>query len=243
MTHNVSILTPTFNRGIFLPLMIHNIMNQTYDKNLIEWVILDDGDKLLNKSPLFKKLEELISPVKLKYSISEKRMNIGDKRNELVNMSSNDICINMDDDDIYFDGYITHSVNQLLSNHKYTIVGCNDMLILHPYKKFELVAVTHNIAPTNIAEATVCFKRSHFNNAKFDSSSKNEGFGLWRVDDMESIGYTDIGSCMICVSHKRNTIDKSIVDYGIVITEDITCLLDSSCNHKYKLLSNILKIK
>ncbi len=39
---NVSILTPTWNRRKFLPLMIYNIQNFEYDKNKLEWVIYDD---------------------------------------------------------------------------------------------------------------------------------------------------------------------------------------------------------
>ena len=45
----ISILTPTYNRRKFLPLMIHNIISFDYDKKLIEWVIYDDN----KDNPLF----------------------------------------------------------------------------------------------------------------------------------------------------------------------------------------------
>ena len=43
----VSICTPTFNRRPFIPAMIECFNHQTYPKDRIEWIILDDGtDKI-----------------------------------------------------------------------------------------------------------------------------------------------------------------------------------------------------
>ena len=86
---NVSILTPTWNRRKFLPLMIYNIQNFEYDKNKLEWVIYDDHPE----NPLFigdtlETTKKAIHPVKLKYIYNAKRhLGIGEKRNLLVNGS------------------------------------------------------------------------------------------------------------------------------------------------------------
>jgi glycosyltransferase involved in cell wall biosynthesis len=43
----ISVCTPTFNRRPFIPMMIKCFENQTYPKNKIEWIIVDDGtDKI-----------------------------------------------------------------------------------------------------------------------------------------------------------------------------------------------------
>ena len=43
----VSICTPTFNRRPFWPYIIKCFENQTYPKDKIEWIIIDDGtDKI-----------------------------------------------------------------------------------------------------------------------------------------------------------------------------------------------------
>ena len=39
----VSVLTPTYNRRRFLPSMIECYKSQTYPKDQMEWVVLDDG--------------------------------------------------------------------------------------------------------------------------------------------------------------------------------------------------------
>ena len=47
---NVSILTPTYNRRKFIPLMIHNLNGFDYNKSQLEWFVVDDGQE-----PLFTK--------------------------------------------------------------------------------------------------------------------------------------------------------------------------------------------
>ena len=43
----VSICTPTFNRRPFIPAMIECFNHQTYPKDKMEWIIIDDGtDKI-----------------------------------------------------------------------------------------------------------------------------------------------------------------------------------------------------
>ena len=43
----VSVCTPTFNRRPFIENMFKMFKNQTYPKNRMEWIILDDGtDKI-----------------------------------------------------------------------------------------------------------------------------------------------------------------------------------------------------
>ena len=39
----VSVITPTYNRRKFLPILIHLYQQQTYPKELMELVILDDS--------------------------------------------------------------------------------------------------------------------------------------------------------------------------------------------------------
>ena len=40
----VSICTPTFNRRPFIKTIIHCFNEQTYPKELMEWIIIDDGE-------------------------------------------------------------------------------------------------------------------------------------------------------------------------------------------------------
>ena len=40
----VSILTPTFNRRKYIPMLIECYKNQTYPTELMEWIVVDDGE-------------------------------------------------------------------------------------------------------------------------------------------------------------------------------------------------------
>ena len=50
----VSICTPTFNRRPFFPYIIKCFENQTYPKDRMEWIIIDDGTD---------KIEDIVSHV------------------------------------------------------------------------------------------------------------------------------------------------------------------------------------
>ena len=69
----VSILTPTYNRHKFIPLMIDNISRIEYDKTLLEWCILDDGTTPLFDKKSLEYYTKLIKPIKLKYTYEKKK--------------------------------------------------------------------------------------------------------------------------------------------------------------------------
>jgi cellulose synthase/poly-beta-1,6-N-acetylglucosamine synthase-like glycosyltransferase len=139
----VSILTPTYDRNRFLPLMILNLRIINYDKSKLEQVIYDDHPT----NPLFKnneelqKYKELVQPIKINYIYNAKRhLSIGEKRNLLVKNAKNKILINMDDDDIYFSDYIKTSVDTLKKN-KLGLVGSPEMLFIFPESNYKITAI------------------------------------------------------------------------------------------------------
>ena len=65
MNPNVSILTPTWNRTNFLPLMINNITTFNYPKDKLEWVIVDDhpDNPLFDEEYKIEKVRKDIFPI------------------------------------------------------------------------------------------------------------------------------------------------------------------------------------
>ena len=51
----VSVCTPTYNRRKFIPQLIKCFKNQTYPKQLMEWIVIDDGEDSVED--LFKDVE------------------------------------------------------------------------------------------------------------------------------------------------------------------------------------------
>ncbi len=89
----VSVCTPTYNRRHFIPFLIQNFQAQTYPKELMEWIIIDDGEDSVED--LFKDVECV------KYFRYNEKMKLGKKRNLMHEKSKGEILVYMDDDDYY----------------------------------------------------------------------------------------------------------------------------------------------
>ena len=70
----VSICTPTFNRRPFIPTMIKLIENQTYPKDRLEWIIVDDGT-----DPIGDLIKDI--PYAKYFHYEGEKMKLGKKRN------------------------------------------------------------------------------------------------------------------------------------------------------------------
>ena len=79
----ISICTPTYNRRPFISAMIKCFEHQTYPKDKMEWIIIDDGTD---------KIEDLVSHIpQVKYFKYDEKMVLGKKRNLLHEKSCGDI--------------------------------------------------------------------------------------------------------------------------------------------------------
>jgi glycosyltransferase involved in cell wall biosynthesis len=115
----VSICMPTFNRRPFIPIIIKCFENQTYPKDKIEWIIVDDGTD---------KIEDLVAHIpQVKYFKYDKKMSLGKKRNITNEKARGDIIIYMDDDDYYPPERISHAVTTLQKNPKALCAGSSTM--------------------------------------------------------------------------------------------------------------------
>ena len=117
----ISICTPTFNRRPFIPIMIKCFENQTYPKDKIEWIIIDDGTD---------KIEDLVSHIpQVKYHKYDEKMTLGKKRNLMNEKAIGDIIVYMDDDDYYPPERVSHAVDTLRLNPKALCAGSSEMFI------------------------------------------------------------------------------------------------------------------
>tara|TARA_B100000131_G_scaffold184302_1_gene177628 strand:+ start:9 stop:773 length:765 start_codon:yes stop_codon:yes gene_type:complete len=202
----VSILTPSYNRRKFVPLITHNLLNMDYDKSKLEWCILDDGKEPLFTPETLEETRKTLSPLKISYKYETQKRDIGVKRNALVKSSKNKICIMMDDDDIYFSSYIKHSV-ETLKKHNVGLVGSNHMLFIYPKHNYNMSRIECQ-AKRQIHEATMCFTKKYYNSMPgFMKSSLGEGAKMIDHNEKNS-AYTNITNCMICFCHDGNSFNK-----------------------------------
>jgi glycosyltransferase involved in cell wall biosynthesis len=194
----VSICTPTFNRRPFIPFMIKCFEHQTYPKDRIEWIIIDDGTD---------PIEDLVKDIEqVKYFYYEEKMLLGKKRNLMHSKCSGDIIIYMDDDDYYPPERVSHAVETLQANPSFLIAGSSEMHIYFdsrnkvyqcgPYKEYHATAATFAfrkelLLETNYNEENAVAEERYF--------LKNYTIPLKQLDTLKAI---------MVFSHKHNSLNK-----------------------------------
>ena len=121
----VSVCTPTFNRRPFIHAMMQCFAHQTYPRERMEWIIIDDGSD---------PIEDLVSQHPcVRYFRLEEKISLGKKRNMMHEKARGEIIVYMDDDDYYPPERVSHAVNTLLHHKKkktgVKLAGSSEMCI------------------------------------------------------------------------------------------------------------------
>jgi len=194
----VSICTPTFNRRPFIPYMIKCFQHQTYPKDRIEWIIVDDGTD---------KIEDIVSHIpQVKYFKYNDKLTLGKKRNISHEKSCGDIIVYMDDDDYYPPERISHAVEVLQNNPSALCVGSSEMFIY--FKHINKMYKFGPYGPNHATAATFAFRKKLLEQTKYDETAclaeeklflKNYTIPFVQLDSMKSI---------LVFSHCHNSFDK-----------------------------------
>ncbi len=209
----VAVICPTGNRGHLWPLMKHNMLKQSYPHDKIVWIIVDDGAK----DP---KLEENIAEfartfrgtVDYRHLELSERLILGRKRNLMneLGFAVSDICVHMDDDDLYHKESIKVRV-ALLEMYKAegircvgcTQVNCYDVVTDTAFNAFD---PCHAGKPSGFSESTVAYYKDFWQERRWPDDARNaEGhhFMLNRWQKAMNIP----SSFVICqLTHDNNTI-------------------------------------
>jgi len=197
----VSVCTPTFNRRPFIPMMIECFNNQTYPKDKIEWIIIDDGTD---------KIEDLVSHIpQVKYFYYPEKLTLGRKRNIMHEKTSGDIIIYMDDDDYYPPERISHAVETLQNNPQALCAGSSEMYIYfkHIQKMYQFGPYKDN----HSTAATFAFRRELLKQTSYDDTAclaeekhflKNYTIPFVQLNPLKSI---------LVFSHNHNSFDKKML--------------------------------
>ena len=196
----VSICTPTFNRRPFIQSMFDCFRNQTYPKDRMEWIIVDDGTD---------KIEDLIKssniPQILYFKIDQK-MTLGAKRNLMHTKTKGSILVYMDDDDYYPPERVSHAVERLQGDPKALCAGSSEIYVF--FKHILKMYQGGPYGPNHATAGTFAFKRELLNQTKYNEKSclaeereflKNYTIPFVQLDPLKTI---------LVFSHTQNTFDK-----------------------------------
>lgn len=196
----VSICTPTFNRRPFIPIMFECFRNQTYPKDRMEWIIVDDGTD---------KIEDLVlasNIPQIKYFKIDKKMTLGAKRNLTHDKTKGSILVYMDDDDYYPPERVAHAVERLQGDPKALCAGSSEIYVF--FKHIMKMYQGGPYGPTHATAGTFAFKRELLSQTKYNEKSclaeEREFLKQYTVPFVQ----LDSLKTILVFSHVQNTFDK-----------------------------------
>jgi len=197
----VSVCTPTYNRRVFIPNLIKCFLAQDYPKELMEWIIIDDGED---------SVEDLFKDVPcVKYFRYEEKIKLGRKRNLMHEKSKGDIIVYMDDDDFYPPKRVSHAVNKLRSNPNVLASGSSIVYIY--FNDIDKIYQFGPYGQTHATAGTFAFKRELLKHTKYNDDAdmaeekeflKNYTIPFIQLDPAKSI---------LVFAHQYNTFDKRVL--------------------------------
>jgi glycosyltransferase involved in cell wall biosynthesis len=194
----VSICTPTFNRRPFVPMMLKCFEHQTYPKDRIEWIIIDDGTD---------KIEDLVTHIpQVKYFKYNEKLTLGKKRNLSNEKAVGEIIVYMDDDDYYPPDRVSHAVETLKKTPKALCAGSSAMLIF--FKHVNKMYQFGPYGPNHSTAATFAFKRELLKKTKFNEEAAVAEEKFFLKDYTIPFVQLDTNKSIIVFSHNHNSFDK-----------------------------------
>jgi len=196
----VSVITPTYNRRKFIPNLIKCFESQTYPKDNMEWIILDDG------SDCVKDLFENLKIKNLRYIYEPEKQNIGAKRNRLNKEAKGDIIVAMDDDDYYPPERVAHAVTGLRSRPMIELAG-SSMIYMY-YSDIKKIYVLGPYDRNHATNGTMAWKRTYSDKHLYDETVTHAEEHSFLEDYKHPMIQLDPLKTMLVMSHSENTFDK-----------------------------------
>lgn len=194
----VSVCTPTFNRRPFYDMIIKCFNSQTYPKERIEWIIIDDGTD---------KIEDLVKNIdQVKYYKYDEKLTLGKKRNIMHEKSKGDIIIYMDDDDYYPPERIRHAVDTLINNPSFLIAGSSEMYIY--FKHIDKLYQFGPYGKYHSTAATFAFRRELLSQTSYNNEAALAEEKYFLKDYTIPLIQLDPVKTILVFSHIHNSFDK-----------------------------------
>jgi glycosyltransferase involved in cell wall biosynthesis len=203
MTIEVSVVTPTYNRRMFIPTLIEIYRNQTYPKEKMEWIIIDDGRQKVED--LFEEASKTLPNIR--YIRKDEKMRLGAKRNELNKEAQGQIIIAMDDDDYYPPDRVSSVVEAFKNNPKIDLAGSSEMYLYYlDTKKIYTIGPYNQNHATN---GTMAWRKRYSDKHKYDEFvTKTEEITFLENFKHKMIQLNPLSTILV-ICHTDNTADKN----------------------------------
>jgi glycosyltransferase involved in cell wall biosynthesis len=180
--------------------MFECFKNQTYPKDRIQWIIVDDGtDKIRD-------LVENSGIKQIEYIEVDKKMTLGAKRNYMHSFAKGTIIVYMDDDDYYPPERISHAVEKLTNDREAMCAGSSEIYIY--FKHIQTMYKCGPYGPRHATAGTFAFRKELLKQSRYEDHAslaeekvflKNYTIPFVQLDPLKTI---------LVISHEQNTFDK-----------------------------------
>jgi len=201
----VSLVTPTYNRRRFIPSLIRIIELQTYPRDRMEWILLDDGQEEIGD--LIEAARHRLPTVR--YIREEDKLTLGEKRNRLNREAKGEIIIAFDDDDFYFPDRVEFTVHTFRLNPSIDLAGCSEV-----YMYFTDTHVIYHCGPyghNHATNGTMAWRKRYANTHRYDEYvvfSEEKSFLDSYKNPLIQLNPMKV---MLVMSHSDNTFDKTLL--------------------------------
>ena len=197
----VSVCTPTFNRRPFIGAMLKCFRHQTYPKDRMEWIIIDDGTD---------KIDDLVVGLpdipNIKYFAYDEKLALGKKRNLMHEKSCGEIIVYMDDDDYYPPERVSHAVEMLMANPTALCAGASEIYIY--FKHLEQMFQFGPYGPSHATAGTFAFRRELLAITRYNDTACLAEERAFLKDYSIPMVQLDPHKVILVFSHEHNTFDK-----------------------------------
>jgi glycosyltransferase involved in cell wall biosynthesis len=199
----VSVVTPTYNRRKFIPYLIRLYIAQTYPKDRMEWIILDDGsDKV---GDLFEEVSRTIPNIR--YVAHDTKLLIGQKRNMMNDMARGDIIVSMDDDDYYPPERVSHVVQRFAAQPRIELAGSSEMLLFFTTDK--KIFRVGPYGPNHATNGTLAYRRSYLARHRYNEVQTHAEEKSFLDDYRNPMIQLEPEKTILVMCHADNTFDKN----------------------------------
>jgi glycosyltransferase involved in cell wall biosynthesis len=202
----VSLCTVTRNRAAFLPLLQGLILLQTYPRERMEWVIVDDSDP---DHPRFQ--PDPSQGLAIQHHHLPGPLPLGRKRNLAHSLCRGEIIVVLDDDDYYPHTRVAHAVEQLQASE--ALIAGSSLLPVFFLPERELW-LAGPYGPRHATANTFAFKRELLQRTRCDDAASQaeekaflQGYSLPMVQ-------LQAPHTIVCIGHDRNTYEKRQLQAG-----------------------------
>lgn len=202
----VSVICPTYNRREFLPYLLYIYQYQDYPADRRELILLDDSEH--SNQDLITLLVGSASDETIRYIYSDKRLALGEKRNQLNVLATGEYIICMDDDDYYPPDKISYTITQMKNN--YAQFSGSDQIYVW-YSHLNKIYKTTSMGANHALNGTFAYHRNYLKKNRYlDKKILAEEAEFLRNFTVPVL-QIEPRKAILCIAHNHNTFDKDFI--------------------------------